>query len=57
MASSGRGAKRWTARHGIFPLLVGRRIFVLAGGTRAGHSQSVLAEILDVGFTRQTESR
>jgi hypothetical protein len=34
-----------TARHGIFPLLHGWRIFVAGGGTSAGHSGSNLLEI------------
>ncbi|MDD9205579.1 kelch repeat-containing protein, partial [Georgenia sp. 10Sc9-8] len=34
-----------TARHGIFPLLVGNRIVVAGGGTRAGYSASSVVEI------------
>lgn len=37
-----------TPRHGIFPVVVGRRIYLLGGGTRAGASASMAAEILDL---------
>lgn len=37
-----------TARHGIFPVAVGNRIYLLGGGTRAGASNSIVAEILDL---------
>jgi hypothetical protein len=37
-----------SARHGIFPVLVGDRIFVIAGGTRAGFSATTIAEALDL---------
>ena len=33
-----------TARHGIFPLAVDRRIWVVAGGIKAGHSDSTIVE-------------
>jgi N-acetylneuraminic acid mutarotase len=36
-----------TPRHGIFPLLHGRRIIVAGGGTQAGYSSSRIVEILD----------
>jgi len=46
-------ADRWlegppmpTARHGIFPLALGARIYVVGGGTRAGFSSSGVTEIL-----------
>ena len=35
-----------TARHGIFPLLHGNRVFVAGGGVRAGASSSSILEIL-----------
>jgi N-acetylneuraminic acid mutarotase len=38
-----------TARHGIFPLLIGGRIYVAGGGTQAGWSQSALLEIYNPG--------
>ena len=48
-------ANRWragppmpSARHGIFPVLVGDRIFVIGGGTRAGFSATTIAEALDL---------
>ena len=48
-------ANRWrsgpampTARHGIFPLKVGDRIFILGGGTKAMTSSSTIAEVLDL---------
>jgi N-acetylneuraminic acid mutarotase len=37
-----------TPRHGIFPLLHGSRIYAVAGGTRAGNSQSTATEILEL---------
>jgi N-acetylneuraminic acid mutarotase len=37
-----------TARHGVFPVLVGDRILVVGGGTRAGQSASVAAEALEL---------
>jgi N-acetylneuraminic acid mutarotase len=39
------GAPMPTARHGIFPLLYGWRIYLPAGGTVAGHSSSAVNEI------------
>jgi N-acetylneuraminic acid mutarotase len=36
-----------TARHGIFPLLAGRRIIVAGGGARAGSAVSGVVEVLD----------
>ena len=33
-----------TARHGIFPLGIGGRIYVAGGGTQAGHSGSAILE-------------
>ena len=39
------GAPMPTARHGIFPLLYGRRIHVAGGGLNAGGSSSALLEI------------
>lgn len=36
-----------TARHGIFPLLHGKRIIVAGGGTRAAYSISGVVEVLD----------
>ncbi len=48
-------ANRWrsgpampTARHGVFPLLVGDRILLVGGGTKAGASWSTVAEALDL---------
>ena len=35
-----------TARHGIFPLSYDGKIFVAGGGITAGHSQSVVLEVL-----------
>jgi N-acetylneuraminic acid mutarotase len=35
-----------TARHGIFPVLVGNRITIAGGGVQAGSSSSSLVEIL-----------
>ena len=37
-----------TARHGIFPLKVGDRIFVIGGGTKAMTSSSTIAEVLEL---------
>lgn len=37
-----------TARHGIFPVLVGDRIFVLGGGDHSGESASTVSEVLDL---------
>jgi N-acetylneuraminic acid mutarotase len=37
-----------TGRHGIFPLLLGDRIYVLGGGSQAGHSATLVAEVLDL---------
>lgn len=37
-----------TARHGIFPVLLGNRIYVVAGGTMSGHSSSRVVEYLDL---------
>ena len=34
-----------TARHGIYPLKFGNRIFVVAGGTSAGFSKSDVVEV------------
>jgi len=39
------GASMLTPRHGIFPILDGDRIYVAAGGTRAGFSSSGALEI------------
>lgn len=57
-------ANRWrsgpplpTARHGIFPLLVGDRIYVLAGGAAAGHSATSVAEVLDLRRLRAASPR
>jgi hypothetical protein len=41
-----------TPRHGIFPLLDGRRIIVAGGGTHSGSSLSTVVEVLD---TRRVE--
>ena len=38
-----------TARHGIFPLLYAGRVYVAAGGVRAGASSSTLFEVLNLG--------
>ena len=38
-----------TARHGIFPLLIGGRIYVAGGGSQAGGSQSVHLEVYNPG--------
>ncbi len=38
-----------TARHGIFPLEIGGRIYVAGGGTQAGSSKSSVLEILNIG--------
>jgi N-acetylneuraminic acid mutarotase len=35
-----------TARHGIFPLLSGNKIYVAGGGIQSGNSQSNILEIL-----------
>ena len=35
-----------TARHGIFPLRVDNRVYVAAGGVRAGASSSSILEVL-----------
>jgi hypothetical protein len=47
------GANTWrleqpmlTARHGIFPLLHGRKVYVAGGGVRAGASSSSILEVL-----------
>ncbi|HEX7024073.1 MAG TPA: kelch repeat-containing protein [Gemmatimonadales bacterium] len=37
-----------TARHGIFPVLVGDRIYVVAGGVHSSTSASRIAEVLDL---------
>ncbi|MGH7593420.1 MAG: Kelch repeat-containing protein [Gemmatimonadales bacterium] len=37
-----------TARHGIFPVLIGDRVYVIAGGTESGHSSSTVVEYLDL---------
>ena len=42
------GAAMPTARHGIFPVLVGNLIFVIGGGVRAGPSFSTIAEAIDL---------
>ncbi len=39
-----------TARHGIFPLLIGGRIYVAGGGTQAGYSSSNKLEIYNPGL-------
>jgi N-acetylneuraminic acid mutarotase len=48
-------ANRWrsgppmpAARHGVFPVLVGNRIVLVGGGTRAGKSSSTIADALDL---------
>lgn len=41
-----------TARHGIFPIEVDRRIYVAAGGVRFGGSASAVLEIFDPALTR-----
>ena len=43
------GSAMTTARHGIFPLLVGKRIYVGGGGTQAGYSNSGILEIYNPG--------
>jgi N-acetylneuraminic acid mutarotase len=45
------GAALPTARHGTFPLLVGKRIYVGGGGTQAGYSSSALLEVYNPGST------
>jgi len=42
------GSAMPTARHGIFPLLSGSRIYVAAGGVHSGNSQSNILEILNL---------
>jgi N-acetylneuraminic acid mutarotase len=37
-----------TARHGIFPVLAGHRIYVAGGGVESGHSSSTAHEVLDL---------
>ncbi len=37
-----------TARHGIFPVLIGSRIYVVGGGTHAAGSASAVVEVLDL---------
>jgi|GEM_PF-492148 len=37
-----------TARHGIFPLLIGGRVYVAGGGTKAGFSQSAALEVFNL---------
>ena len=39
------GTSMPTARHGIFPVLIGQRIYVAGGGTKAGYSNSTILEI------------
>jgi N-acetylneuraminic acid mutarotase len=46
------GPPMLTPRHGIFPLLDGRRIIVAGGGTHSGSSLSTVVEVLD---TRRVE--
>jgi len=48
-------ANRWRSgpsmpapRHGIYPVLVGDRVFLIGGGTRAGESSSTIADVLDL---------
>lgn len=43
-----RGADMPTARHGIFPLLIGGRVYVAGGGTQAANSQASMLEIYNV---------
>ncbi|MDW8262792.1 MAG: kelch repeat-containing protein, partial [Phycisphaerales bacterium] len=38
-----------TARHGIFPVLHGGRIYVPGGGVKAGFSHSTVHEVLQLG--------
>lgn len=40
-----------TARHGIFPVLVGTRIHLAGGGEESGHSSSTAHEVLNLGAT------
>lgn len=42
------GPAMLTGRHGIFPILLGDRIYVIAGGIEAGHSSSRAVEYLDL---------
>ncbi len=37
-----------TARHGIFPLLIGKRIYVAAGGVKAAYSSSTVLEVFNL---------
>lgn len=41
------GPEMPVARHGIFPLAIGGRIYVAGGGTRAGRSQSDVLDVLN----------
>ncbi|HTL06229.1 MAG TPA: kelch repeat-containing protein [Gemmatimonadales bacterium] len=43
------GPRLPTPRHGIFPVLVGDHILVLGGGVHSGHSESIVAEALELG--------
>jgi N-acetylneuraminic acid mutarotase len=43
-----------TARHGIFPLLVGDRIIVAGGGTRSASSITDVVEVLDTRRVRSS---
>ena len=50
------GATMPTARHGMFPLLIGGRVYVAGGGTKAGFSQSNLLEIYNLPFSTSSGS-
>ncbi|HYF63473.1 MAG TPA: kelch repeat-containing protein [Herpetosiphonaceae bacterium] len=43
------GTSMPTARHGVFPLAIGGRVYVAGGGTQAGSSQSALLEVYNPG--------
>jgi N-acetylneuraminic acid mutarotase len=42
------GPAMTTARHGIFPVTIGKRIYVAGGGTQAGASESTILEIYNL---------
>ena len=48
------GTSMPTARHGIFPILIGQRIYVAGGGTKAGYSNSTILEIYNPGGSSST---
>jgi hypothetical protein len=57
-------ANRWragpplpTARHGIFPVLAGDRVYVIAGGVRAAVSASRIGEVLDLRLAAASRPR